>query len=62
MSQKPRDDQHTVIAAKSAPVEAAAETTPWVSPIVMVTSTNDGVYITDSRLTKWEKLEQPTNG
>jgi hypothetical protein len=47
---------------ESVPVEAAVETMPWTFPVVMVTSTSDGVYVADKGLTRWEKIHPPSNG
>jgi hypothetical protein len=59
MSQKSQADQHKTSVVAS---EAAAETLPSVSPIVMITATSD-VYVTDRSLTKWEKVNNPdSNG
>jgi hypothetical protein len=54
MSQKPQVDQH-----RSAAPEIAAEIVASASsPIVMITSASEGVYVADHRLTRWEKVSE----
>jgi hypothetical protein len=48
MSQKRQDDQDK---SASAIPEVAAEIVPSASPVVMITSADQGVYVADQRLT-----------
>jgi hypothetical protein len=60
MSQKSQADLHESAAAAAMP-EGAAETAPSNSPVVMITSASEGVYVTDQQLTKWERISPPTD-
>jgi hypothetical protein len=55
MSQKRQDDQDK---SATAIPEVAAEIVPSASPIVMITSADQGVYVADQRLTKWERVTE----
>jgi hypothetical protein len=52
MSQKRQAEQDK---SASAIPEVAAEIVPLASPVVMITAADQGVYVSDQRLTKWEK-------